>query len=166
MVESTTQTSAAVREIEVPPGALALCTLARIDYQNAVIAEFDGVADRTAEQWARATLEDHPAAMREAMTNGFGALGVRLGPIPSDDHVLGWQVRQRTPDHVLLGAGSAIGLLPEIVVQRADGALVFAYFNQQETDEARTRWAAVEHTHVPAMIQLLQHAVDRFHAGR
>ena len=96
------------------------------------------------------------------MTSRFSALGVRLGPVPSDDHVLGRPVRQRTPDHVLLGTGSSIGLLPEVVVQCTDGALLFAYFNQRDTDEARSRWSSVEHTHVPAMLRLLQQAADRY----
>jgi hypothetical protein len=94
-----------VRQVAVPPAARALCTLARIDYEDAFLVQMGPVEDRTAEQWARAILEGAPAMMRRTLLLGWSALGLQLGPTASDGFVLGWAVRRSTPDFVLLASG-------------------------------------------------------------
>lgn len=153
------------REIQVPAEARALSTLSRIDYENAVHVDLDAVDDsaqnRTGEQWARAVHEDAPADTRHALTQQWTRFGLQLGPAHSDRHVLGWPVRQSTPDHVLLGTTSDNGLQAELLIQRRPRALLFASFIQHDTDDARTLWAEVKHMHTPVMCQLIDQAVAR-----
>src|ERR1700686_3814812 len=107
-----------VRQIAVPPSARALCTLSRIDYEDAFLVQIGSAQDRTPEQWARAVLEDSPAALRSALLRGWSSLGLQLGPIRSGGFVLGWKVQRSTPDFVLLGAESRLGLRAELLLKR------------------------------------------------
>jgi hypothetical protein len=159
------QTPNEAHEVPVPDDTRALSTLARIDYENAIVKALDAVdgpaRDRTGEQWARAVLEDAPAEMRYALTRGWSQLGLQLGPMQSDQHVLGWAVRHSTPDSALLAGGSPSTLQGELLVEHRQGTLLFASFIQHGSDEARARWAAVEHMHTPAMCRLVDEAVFR-----
>jgi hypothetical protein len=147
-----------VRQVAVPPSARALCTLARIDYEDAFLVQIGPVEDRTAEQWARAILEGAPAMMRRMLLLGWSALGLQLGPTGSDGFVLGWAVRRSTPDFVLLGASSRLGLRAELLFERRQQSLLFDTFVQKENRMARTMWAAVEPLHRPIVRDLLEHA--------
>ena len=68
-----------VRQVPLPPAARALSTLPRVDYEDAFLVETGPAQDRTAEQWARAILEDAPASTRNALSRGWSRLGLRLG---------------------------------------------------------------------------------------
>ncbi|SHF65677.1 hypothetical protein [Streptoalloteichus hindustanus] len=149
------------REIAVPPALRELSQLPRIDYENAVLADTDLAGDLTAEQWMRAVLDDAPAEYRALLTRGWTSLGLRLAPEPSDQVVLGWTVRHSTPDHVVLAVHSDDGLAAELVIERRQNAVLYASFIHHGSDEARARWAAVEHQHTPAMCQLLDEALGR-----
>ncbi|GAB7028928.1 hypothetical protein AB0G35_11635 [Streptomyces sp. NPDC021749] len=150
-----------VRHIPVPPDAHALSTLARIDYENALLADLGPDQDRTAEQWARAVLEGAPPEMRQALTQGWTALGLRLGPAQSEGCVLGWPVRDSTPDLVLLSTTSTRGFRGELLFQLRPHTLLFASFIHLEHDDARALWASVESRHPQAMHHLLEQAVSR-----
>lgn len=144
----------------------ALTTLAMIDYDNAVVERIDLDAGRTAEQWARAILEDAPAATRADLTTAWTRLGLQLGPDGADGYVLGWHVRDSAPDYVLLGADSRRGLRAELLVRIRAIALTFASFIQLGNDDARARWATVEEMHPKLMRRLLEEAVARKSAGQ
>lgn len=118
----------AVRRVDVPSAARALCTLFQIDYEDAFLVEIDPVQDRMAEQWARAVLEDAPAMMRSALLRGCSALGLQLAPTRSERFVLGWEVRRSTPDFALLGAGCRLGMPAELLFKRQEKWLLFATF--------------------------------------
>lgn len=150
-----------VRQVEVPSTARALCTLSHVDYEDAFLVEIGPVQDRTAEQWARAILEDAPAIMRSALLRGWSALGLRLGPTRSDGFVLGWEVRRSTPDFALLGASSRLGLPAELLFKRQQQRLLFATFVQQENRIARAIWAGVEPVHRPIVRDVLEQASCR-----
>ncbi|WP_157006935.1 hypothetical protein [Agromyces laixinhei] len=162
----TSRTPHMAHEIQVPPEVRALSTLSRIDYQNAVLVETDTRPDsalqRTAEQWARAALEDAPAEIRRTLTQQWTArFGLQLEPAHPDRHVLGWPIRRSAPDHALLGTASDNGLQAELLIQCRPDALLFASFIQHDTDDARARWAEAEHLHAPAMCRLLDDAIGR-----
>ncbi len=144
-----------VRQIAVPPEARALATLPRVDYADAFLVEVGGIRDRTPEEWARAILEDAPESLRRSLTLGWSALGLKLGSNRSDRHVLGWEVRRSTPDHVLLGAGSRIGMPAELLVKRQGERLLFSTFVQHENLLARAVWAGVEPAHCPIVRSVL-----------
>lgn len=151
-----------VRHVPVPPDAHALSTLARIDYENAVLADLDPAQDdRTAEQWARAVLEDAPADTQQALTQGWTSLGLRLGPAQSDGHVLGWPVHHSAPDITLLAAGPTLGLHGQLLFQRRQHKLLLACFIQLDDDTARALWTLAESRHPQVMHQLLEQAVFR-----
>jgi hypothetical protein len=152
---------AAAHEIPVPPEARGRSTLARVDYENAVLVRIDPADGGTAEQWARAVLEGAPESMRAALTGGWARLGLPLGPERSEQHVLGWAVRAADPGAALLGVGSPGGLQAELLVERRPDAVLVASFVQHDGDAARTAWAEVEGLHAPVVRRLLDEAVAR-----
>ena len=145
-----------VRQIAVPEDARALSTLDRIDYADAFLVAMERVGDRTAEEWARALLEDAPATLRGRLVSGWSALGLKLGR--GRGSVLGWEVRRSTPEVVLLGACSRIGMPGELLFMHEPRGLLFATFVRHDNVLARRMWARVEPTHVRVVRQVLSAA--------
>jgi Protein of unknown function (DUF2867) len=148
-----------VREIAIPASARALSTLPRVDYTDAFVMEAEKALDRTAEQWARAMMDNAPAATRSALRRGWFALGLKIAPGSSDRYVLGWEVRQRTPDQLLLGADSRIGMPAELLFELRDGDVLFATLVQHKNPLVRAVWAAVAPQHRRIVTQLLRRSV-------
>ena len=142
----------AVRQIPVPPQARAHSTLSHIDYEDAFVVENRAALERSPEQWMRTILEDAPAAVRSQLVSGWTSIGLKLGR----DGVLGWQVHRSTPEFVLLGADSRIGMPGELLLERRGDALLFATFVQHENAVARAVWAGVEPVHVPVVRRVLE----------
>jgi hypothetical protein len=149
---------ARIRPTALPAGARELATLARIDYEDAFLVDTGSAQDRTAEQWARKILEGAPVSTRKALTRGWSGLGLRLGPAQSDGHVLGWEIRHRAPDVVLLGASGRLGLSGELVFQRLPHSLLYATVVQLENPAARGLWAAIASRHRRVVQDLLGRA--------
>ena len=147
-----------VRQIEVPPDARALSTLAHIDYEDAFRVETDAAQQRTAEQWARAVLEEAPLKVRGKLLSGWSAIGLKLDCARSRNSVLGWPIRESHPDFVLLGAESRIGMPGQLLFKREPDALLFATFVQQDNRVARAVWASTEPAHGPIVRQILEGA--------
>lgn len=150
--------SESVAQIPVPPAARALSTLSRIDYEDAFLVDVGPARDRTAEQWARAITEDAPASARRSLRRGWSALGYRLAPTRS---MLGWEVRRSSPDFVLLGAASRIGMPAELLVMRQEQTLLFSTFVEKENPFARLVWRGVEPFHRPVVRRVLEQASRR-----
>jgi hypothetical protein len=150
-----------VRQIALPPAARALSTLSRIDYQDAFFVGAEPGRDRTGEQWARAVLEDAPPIMRRRLRRGWRRLGLKLGSSRSGGRVLGWEIRRSTPDFVLLGAGSRVGLPGELLFKREPEGLLFATFIQQRNVIVRAVWARIAPTHRRVVQSLLAQAIRR-----
>lgn len=148
-----------VRQVELPRAARALSTLSRIDYEDAFLGESDYARERTAEQWARAILEDAPIATQAQLRWGWFWLGLRLGWPCAAGHVLGWEVRRSTPDFVLLGAGSRIGMPAELVCRRQGDTVLVATLVQQQNPVARAIWVGVEPVHVRIVPRLVARAL-------
>jgi hypothetical protein len=148
----------AVRQVAVRPEVRALSTLAHVDYADTFLLDVGAAPERTAEQWARAVLEAAPAGVRHMLQSGWSAIGLKLGAAPSDRSVLGWEIRRTTPDILLLGAESHIGMPGELLFKRQRRALLFATFVQQSNPAARALWAGVEPAHVPIVRRILAHA--------
>jgi hypothetical protein len=141
----------AVRQVAVPAAVRALSTLDRVDYADAFRVELEDVGSRTAEEWARAVLEDAPLAVRGQLLSGWSSLGLKVGR----GSVLGWHVRSSTPDVLLLGAGSRIGMPGELLFKRERHGLLFATFVRQGNPVARALWGRVERVHVATVRRLL-----------
>lgn len=144
----------AVRQIPVPAAARARSTLPAIDYADAFLVETGATDGRTAKEWARAILEGAPAALRRSLRSGWRALGLRHGPTGRPGYVLGWKVRRRTPDLVLLGATSRTGMPAELLFEREPERILFCTFVRHENAAARAVWARVELGH-PAVVRYL-----------
>jgi Protein of unknown function (DUF2867) len=161
LIASVASTRHPVRRIEVPAQARALCTLERIDYEDAFVVEVDAVEIHTAEQWARAILDDAPPLLRAALRSGWSAIGLRLGPTRGDGFVLGWEVRRSDPEFVLLGACSHLGLPAELLVMRLGEELLFDTFVRHDGVLARAVWAGTEPLHKPIVRYVLGTAAGR-----
>ena len=145
-----------VREVAVPPAALALTTLSRVDYADAFRLESGRALDWTGEEWARAMLEGAPAATRTRLRRGWFALGVRLGSADDDRRILGWAVRRSSAEFAVLAASSLIGMEAEVVCRRERRGLLVATFMQLNNPVARTVWAAVSPRHREGLRGLIE----------
>jgi hypothetical protein len=154
-----------VRQVAVPEEARALCTLSRIDYEDAFVVEAAAPREPTASDWVKAVLEDAPITVKVKLLLGWTAIGLIPAPSGSTGAVLGWQIRARTPDFVLLGRSSIIGMPGQLLFKREPDALLFATFVRHDNSIARTVWAATEPAHVPIVHDLLEHAGHRMAAG-
>ena len=148
-------TAGRVRQVAVPPAARALSTLSRVDYEDTFLVETDASQERTAEQWARATLEEAPASVRRNLRWGWFALGLKLDSARHERSVLGWELRRSTPDFALLAARSRVGLPAELLFQRQEDTLLVATFVRQQNPVARAMWAAVAPGHRQVVPSLL-----------
>jgi len=84
-----------VRRVKIPQMIAATFARSTANYAAAFALTTDAAETRTALQWAREVFEGAPVALRWCMTFGWRrALGLKLGPRPSDDHVLGWAVAE------------------------------------------------------------------------
>jgi hypothetical protein len=144
-----------VRRLSVPPEVLALSTLAHVDYADTFLVDLDESSALTAEGWARAMLEDAPRHTRTQLLAGWTALGLKLA-IGDPDAILGWRIRQSTPDVLLVGAGGRIGLSGELLFKREGSALRFATFVQLTGPPARLAWAGIESRHDVVVRSLLE----------
>ena len=79
---------------EVPEAVRGLTTLAEPDYVDLFTVTTPMATDRSAEEWARAVLEQAPVA-RDNARRLWRLIGLRLGPPQSPDHVQGWRIAAR-----------------------------------------------------------------------
>lgn len=148
-----------VRQIALPPDARALTTLPRVDYDDAFLVE--GAEGLTGEQWARAMLEDAPAAARRVLRSLWLALGVQLGSTRDPRLVFGWEVRHSGTDYALLATHSRFGLAAELLFRPERQTLLFATFVHKQNALGRLAWPGVERLHLPAVRSLLEQARRR-----
>jgi hypothetical protein len=132
------------QKIPVPAHVAALRLLDRVDYQDAFSLETPVV--RTPEEWTRLVLDRAPNVLRSFVRYAHLALGLRLAPRGSPDHLWGWAVLQSGPDAFVLGAGGGLGT-PRIVVLTPPGGVVFATILRFSGLRARVVWAGVAPIH-------------------
>ena len=152
-----------VRRVEVPPSALALSTLPRVDYCDAFLFDVGSSHDESPEDLIREVLEGAPLTVRTQLVSGWSTIGLKVSS-GSQGSVLGWDVRRSMPDHVLLGADSRIGMPGELLLRKEDGALLFATFVAQRNLIARAVWAMTEPVHVRVVRDVLAKAGRRLRA--
>lgn len=114
--------------------------------------------ERSSEQWARAAWEGAPLFLRWLMIAGWRfVLGLRLGPRPSRDHILGWRIAERHRDATVCQLGSAF-LNATNTFRRADGRLVWTTVVAYDRPIARVIWPPVSLLHRPLVRIALQRA--------
>jgi hypothetical protein len=148
-----------VRQVDPPSYVRALSTLVRVDYCDAFVFDVGSARDESAEDLIREILEGAPLAVRTQLLSGWSAIGLKVGNTANG--VLGWQVRQSVPDHVLLRAESRIGMPGELLLKKHDGALLFATFVAQRNLLALAVWAVTEPVHVRVVRDILTQASQR-----
>ena len=136
-----------VVETPLPQATRALSRLPRVDYADAFRLSTGRATERSGEGWARAMLEDAPATTRQALRDGWRALGLRLGAVDDPARVLGWPVRDSAPDHAVLAAESRLGMRAELVFRCEPGALRFSTLVTLRNPLARLVWAAIARKH-------------------
>jgi phenylpyruvate tautomerase PptA (4-oxalocrotonate tautomerase family) len=160
-VSARGETPDGVRAVALPPDARALTTLDQVDYTDAFRVETGPAEERTAEECARALLEEAPAATRKMLRRGWFALGVRLGSTEDERLVLGWPVRLNSPDYVLLAARSLLGMEAEVLVKREQSTLLVATLMHLRNPLARAVWTAFAPKHRRVLNHLLKEAGTR-----
>ncbi|MCM3925080.1 hypothetical protein ND748_25865 [Frankia sp. AiPs1] len=121
-----------------------------------------GVRDagaRDAEGWIRAVLEGAPAPVRWFLRAGwqFG-LGLRLGPVSSPRHVLGWPIVAREPNVVRLATDSPL-VSAELVLRVRPAAISLTTSVTFTRRAARLLWTAALPLHRLSVPRLLRRAV-------
>jgi hypothetical protein len=150
-----------VREVALPASARELTALSRVDYTDAFVLTTPRAEGRTAEDWARAILEDAPYATRQGLRRGWFALGVALGATDDRRRVLGWAVRRSSPNHVVLAADSLMGMEGEVLLKRERGALLVATLMKLNNPVARAVWTVFSPRHRKVVRHLLRQAGRR-----
>ncbi|WP_405783438.1 DUF2867 domain-containing protein [Streptomyces sp. NBC_00859] len=151
-------TTPRVRRVDVPEAARTSGDFAAADYASAFGLPMPRAGSRTPEQWARATFEDAPAAVRWFLLRGWTlVLGLRMGPRPSPGHVLGWLVSQSGPGSVTLEARSSLVVTRNIVVVDGSG-VVWITFVRYNRRLSRLVWAVAAPVHHLAVPRLLGRA--------
>jgi hypothetical protein len=150
-----------VTRIDLPADARALVALPRLDHVDAWRIDVGAVRRRTAEEWARAFFENAPSSTRQMLRRSWRLLGLPLGPEGSDRHVLGWEVRHRTPDALVLSGRSWYGLRGELLFRREAHHLLFSTCVQQAGPIARAVWAALAAGHVRVVRRVLERGAGR-----
>jgi hypothetical protein len=150
-----------VRQVAVPSAARALITLSRTDYADAFRLDTGQAQHRTAVQWARAILEDASSPLPTKLLLGWKMIGLALVETRERRAVHGWEIRTSTPEFVLLGAESRLGMHGQLLFKCEGDALLFATFVQHDNHAARAVWAAVQRKHLRTVGNLLEDASQR-----
>lgn len=127
-------------KIAVPKAIHARAGTSRIDYESAFSVPADPVDGRSAEHWARAMYEAPPAAERLIVWYGWKTLTARLGPYPSNDHILGYRIGANEGDYISFSVEWALGLACELVLYLGPSTAVLATFVELKRPAAKIVW--------------------------
>lgn len=120
---------------------------ARNDFACAYEITIPAGDTRSSEGWARDIWEGAPIPLRWFMIAGWRfVLRLRLGPLHSQDHILGWRIVDRSTDRTVcqLASGS---LKAQNVFLLADGTIVWSTFVSYKRPRARLVWPPVSIIH-------------------
>jgi hypothetical protein len=133
----------------------------RYDYTDSFEAPTATADDRTPEQLARAVFEGAPRPVRWFLLAGFRyGLGLRFGPRPSPEHVLGWAIIDRAPDSITLESGSWL-LTSRLIFQTEDACASVSTFVRYERPIAKVIWPPISILHCQIVPRLLRRAATR-----
>jgi hypothetical protein len=141
------ESEAPVRVLEGPdvPDVAVLVGLDRIDYREAFA--FDARVVRDPEAWLRSIMEGASPGKRAAMLRVWRWLGVGLARLDSDGQILGWRIRQSTPDVVVLAAESVSGITARIVLTATSRRVVQTMVVRYDRWFARPLWTLLAPKH-------------------
>lgn len=120
---------------------------------------------RSAEQWFREVFEAPPAPLRWFLLVGWrGVLGLRLGPRPSPDHVLGWRIVSVGTDTARLELRST-SMTAQLELRLCGSTAVWNTQLRFKRRRARPLWTTVGVVHRHIVPRLLDRAASRPSAG-
>jgi hypothetical protein len=149
--------STAVGEQAVPEVVRSLTTLTQPDYVDLFTITTPRAMDWSAEEWARAILEQAPVARHNARRL-WRLLGLRLGPPNSPHHVQGWSIAGQGNDWIRAETSSwymTAQAVCHVEVDRVSISLALRY----DQPVARLVWAVVSGPHQRAVPVMLRQAV-------
>jgi hypothetical protein len=130
------------------------------DYRDAFEVPTDKTDTRTPEQWARALFEHAPLPVRWFLLLGWRwVLGLRLGPRPSPDHVLGWRIAETSPNAIRLKLRSPL-MTAQLILRVTSSTTVLTTHVYYTRSLARPLWAAVGLIHRQMIPYLLGRAAS------
>jgi hypothetical protein len=132
-----------VEQVTVPARARELAALDRVDYADCFAVAVS--AGRTPEEWIRLAVDAMPALFFAAR-GAHRALGLRLAPADSPQHVIGWDILRSDPDEAVLGNTGLLGT-PRIVGLTPPGRVVLATLIMFNGITGRMLWAAAAPVH-------------------
>jgi hypothetical protein len=146
------------RRVDVPETVLARDSLSDPNYTCAFEIDEQPDDTRTAEQWLRAMLEGAGPALRSFIVTGWlGVLRLRLGPRPSNDHILGWKILSATPTKIVIGVEGST-LSAHQVVQCQDSKVVHVTIVHFDRSVAKAVWAVAAPIHVRTIPHFMNQA--------
>jgi hypothetical protein len=152
-----------VQQRNVSDEIRSLSTMDSPDYVDLFTATASGAADKSPEQWARATVEGVSPWARFVAWRVL--CGLRLESRPSPDYLAGWKIADRGDGWIRIEASS--WFMSAHIVFHVDGERVsFATFVRYDSPMAALVWPAVSVIHRRAVPDLLRHAVKRINRSR
>ena len=146
-----------VRRVAVPPAVRSLSALAAIDYADAFLLHTAYARERTAEQWARASLESGPAGGERVLRTLLSTIALELGPARADGFVAGWEIRSSTPTRIRLGANAGrAGISGELIFERKPRAVLWTTLVRLDGRAARAVWTVLAPVHRQVVRYLLE----------
>ncbi len=146
----------------IPDGIRCRDTLTSPDYADLYTVATTGTADMSAEEWARAALEDTPTG--RSAPRLWRLLGLRLGPTSSPDHVQGWEIADRGDDWIRIETTSWC-MTAHAVIQVDEGQVSIALFLRYDRPIAAVIWSPVSVMHRRAVPVMLHQALKAHAAG-
>ena len=143
---------------DVPDSVRALTTLDEPDYVDLFTVATPRAADRSAEEWARAVLEQTEVARRNARKL-WRLIGLRLGPPHSPDHVQGWKIAARGDNWLRVETASWY-LTAQAVFLVEPGQVSLSLSLRYDRSVAAAVWAGVSGPHQRAVPVMLRQAVQ------
>jgi Protein of unknown function (DUF2867) len=128
------------------------------DYREGFEVSLSPTDTRSAEEWSRSVFEEAAPPVRWFLLVGWRAvLGLRLGPRPSPDHVLGWRIVSSEPDRIRLELRSSL-MTSTLKLVVSGSTVVLATNVHYAGSTARVLWTALGPVHRTVLPYLLGRA--------
>jgi hypothetical protein len=149
--------SMAVGPHNVPEAIRSLGSITKPDYVDLFTIRTAGATQGSAEQWARAILEEAPVSRRNARAL-WQLMGLRLGPRGSPEHVQGWKIAARGDNWLLAETGSWYLTAQAVCLVEQDQVSISLSL-RYDRQVAAVVWRLIEGQHQKAVPVMLRQAV-------
>jgi hypothetical protein len=164
-VDLVDEVATAVGPRHVPEAIRSISAMPDADYADVFTITARAVRQASPERWARAVLEEAPLARRGARLL-WHALGLRLAPSGSADHVQGWALADRGDNWIRIETSSWFMTCHAVAYVDEDRVSI-ALFIRYDRPPASVLWPPVSIGHRWAVPVLLRQALAllRDHRG-